>query len=159
MADPHWTSYVGMVTGISGAIMGFISYRRSNSLKSLDLRLELRKAVNQLHQKTKQTNELIIEANKSRRAVASAMGQFRSGRMELWDKDVEADQQLLTNLNAETPDESEAFSGLTAEALEAKLVEVHRIHGEITSVSEKYAAAIEEDNEMRRHIRNSKGRA
>ena len=49
MTDPHWTSYVGMVadivgaiTGISGAIMGYISYRKSNEIESLGLRLELR---------------------------------------------------------------------------------------------------------------------
>jgi len=43
MAAPNWVSYVGMVTGISGAIMGYISYRRSGQIKALDLRLELAK--------------------------------------------------------------------------------------------------------------------
>ncbi len=48
MAEPHWMGYIGMVTGIVGAftgiadaIMGYLSYKKSSSLKSLDLRLEL----------------------------------------------------------------------------------------------------------------------
>ena len=32
MAEPHWTSYVGMVTGAIGAVMGFIAYWRSNKI-------------------------------------------------------------------------------------------------------------------------------
>jgi len=52
MAEPHWTAYVGIVTGaigavtgIAGAIMGFIGYRRSTAIKALDLRLDLRKGI------------------------------------------------------------------------------------------------------------------
>ncbi|RMD18436.1 hypothetical protein EA837_03210, partial [Klebsiella pneumoniae] len=50
MANPSWTDYVGvvtglvgMMTGISGAVMGYLGYRRSNQIKALDLRLALRK--------------------------------------------------------------------------------------------------------------------
>ena len=30
MADSNWASYVGMVTGVIGAVMGYISYRKSH---------------------------------------------------------------------------------------------------------------------------------
>ncbi|BDD94274.1 MULTISPECIES: hypothetical protein [unclassified Pandoraea] len=43
MAD--WTGYVGVVTGVAGMAMGFRGYRRSNQIKALDLRLELRKGL------------------------------------------------------------------------------------------------------------------
>jgi len=43
MVNPSWTDYVGavagvvgMLTGIFGAIMGYIGYRRSNQIKALD---------------------------------------------------------------------------------------------------------------------------
>ena len=83
MTEPHWTSYVGMatgiigaITGVSGAIMGYVSYRRSNRLKSLDLRLELRKAVNELQSNFSQIEKLIEYANQSRVAVFAARGFF-----------------------------------------------------------------------------------
>lgn len=34
-----------MVTGIAGAIMGYVSYRKSSQIKALDLRIELKRAV------------------------------------------------------------------------------------------------------------------
>jgi hypothetical protein len=47
MAEPHCTGYVGIatgivgsITGIAGEIMGYVSYRRSNNIKALDVRLE-----------------------------------------------------------------------------------------------------------------------
>lgn len=50
MLDPSTDSYVGMVTGVIGAvtgvaggILGYIGYRKTNEIKSLDLRIELKK--------------------------------------------------------------------------------------------------------------------
>jgi len=155
MADPHWTSYVGMVTGIAGAIMGFISYRKVNSFKSLDLRLELRKSVNDLRQKYKQLNDLMIYANKSRRAVFSATGNLRSGRMKLWEQQVEEDTNSLTEMEKQFPEAVETFNTLSTEELEAKLVEIHNIQGSLLSLIERYTTEIESDDETRRHIRDT----
>lgn len=126
MTDPHWTSYVGMVTGISGAIMYYISYRRSNKLKSLDLRLKLRKAVNELQQKHKDTNDIIIYADKSRNAVTSATGNMLSGRMKIWESAIEADTQALNTIANDLPDKKETFTNLNTEQLESKLVQIHQ---------------------------------
>src|SRR5690606_29924596 len=104
MADPHWTSYIGMITGISGAIMGFISYRRSNKLKALDLRLELRKSLNDLYLDHENAESLIALANKSRRAVASAAGSFGSGRMQIWDANVRMDTEKLETMKQYFPE-------------------------------------------------------
>ena len=157
MADPHWTSYVGMVTGISGAIMGFISYRKSNSLKSLDLRLVLRKAINELYLKHKQVTDLIVYSNNSRKAVASATGRLRSGSMKVWEEAVESDTNILNGLKGDFPDINESFAGLKAEELESKLVVIHSKQGEINSLFEKYTAEVATDNETRRHIRDTHG--
>lgn len=52
MADPDLLGYTGAITGVIGAIsgiagsvLGYIAYRRSDQLKALDLRLELRKGL------------------------------------------------------------------------------------------------------------------
>lgn len=157
MADPHWTSYVGMVTGIFGAIMGFMSYLRSYSFKSLDLRLELRKSVKDIHQMYTQLNMLIINSNKSRCAVASAKGYFYSGKMELWAQQVEKDTDSLRKIKDKFPESEESFTSLSAENLESKLVEIHNIQGSLLTLIEKYTSEIESDNEARRHIRDTHG--
>ena len=157
MAAPDWISYVGMATGISGTIMGFISYRRSNSFKSLDLRLELRKSVNELYQKHSQLNDQIIYANKSRKAVAAATGNLGSGRMKLWEQQIEKDTNYLKDIQAQLPKKDEMFIGLAAEKLESKLVEVHNIQGDLSRLIEKYTSEITSDDETRRHIRDTHG--
>jgi hypothetical protein len=50
MSDLTWLGYVGAVsgaigtvTGVAGAVMGFIGFQNSRAMKSLDLRLALRK--------------------------------------------------------------------------------------------------------------------
>src|SRR6266508_6461106 len=42
------TGLIGGITGIAGLVVGYIGYRRSQQIKALDLRLELRKQVSDL---------------------------------------------------------------------------------------------------------------
>jgi len=126
MADPHWTSYVGMVTGIAGAIMGCVSYRRSNSIKSLDLRLELRKAINEVEIRIPQIEKLIKDANKLRKKVASKTRGLYSGMMVKWEEEVEADKNKLAQLSESVPKSEENYDKLNLQELESKLIEVHK---------------------------------
>jgi len=110
MAEPHWTGYVGMATGIigaikgiAGAITGYISYRRSNRLKSLDLRLELHKRISDVHTYLNGLKELIDKANRSRQAVFSAGGMSRSGAMVKWQDEVAADKAKSGELLKRSP--------------------------------------------------------
>ena len=160
MSEPDWMGYVGMatgiigaVTGISGAIMGYVSYRRSNSLKSLDLRIELRKAINVAQSNLQQLEKLIEYANKSREAVASATGRFKSGMMEKWKHEVEADKSAVKQLFQNTPAADKSYDNLNPKALESTLVEVHRLQVQIDELSKKYDAAVRADDEERKHIR------
>ena len=147
------TGIIGAVTGISGAIMGYVSYRRSNSLKSLDLRIELRKAINVAQSNIQQLEKLIEYANKSREAVASATGRFKSGMMEKWKQEVEADKGALKQLFQNAPAADKSYDNLTPKALESTLVEVHRLQVQIDELSKKYDAAVRADDEERKHIR------
>jgi hypothetical protein len=160
MSGPNWTSYVGMVTGIigaitgiTGAIMGYISYRRSNRLKSLDLRLELRRSISDLHSDINRLRKLIDNANGSRRAVMSAKGMFQSGAMEKWKNEVKADRTKIGELFKSAPDAESAYDTLDAGALESELVVVHKLSSEIKSFLDKYSDAIRFDDEQRRQIR------
>jgi hypothetical protein len=160
MAEPHWTSYVGMVTGIigaitgvSGAIMGYVSYRRSASLKSLDLRLELRKAVNDMQSGLFQLEQLIEHANSSREAVAAATGRYRSGMMAKWRQDVETDKSTAKQLSQQAAATEKDYDNLTPKELESTLVEVHRLQVQVNELRNKYDAAVRADDKEREHIR------
>ena len=91
MADPHWTSCVGMgtgiigaITGVAGAIMGYISYKKSSQNKALDLRLELKRAVANINSDFKILHEQMIDGDKSRMKVSAAIGTLKYGNMVMW---------------------------------------------------------------------------
>lgn len=160
MAEPHWTSYVGMitgiigaVTGIAGAIMGYVSYRKSNSLKSLDLRLELRKAVNDLCATLLQLEMLIENANRSREAIGTAKGLLKSGVMEKWKKDVEDDEKTVKKLLYDSPSVDDNYNDLDPKELESKLVVIHRLQVQTDELKSKYDLAIIADDEDRKKLR------
>jgi hypothetical protein len=86
MADSTWLSYVGVVTGLIGAItgvavatMGFISYRRSGQMKAQDMRVELRKATNDLRTTVQNLIPLLESAKRSHTNIAAATGLGGSG--------------------------------------------------------------------------------
>lgn len=157
MPEPGWIEYVaigtGVITGIAGAIMGYVSYRRSNSFKSLDLRMELKKAVNTTQSGLQGLEKLIEYAFRSRRAVASAKGTLRSGMTERWAKEIEEDTHTVKLLfqNARAADEN--YDELTPKELESRLVEVHRLQVQIDQLRSKYEAAVRADDEERNHIK------
>ena len=160
MPTPEWAHYVAMatgvigaLTGISGAIMGYVSYKKSNSLKSLDLRVELRKALNVGHARLQQLAKLIEYANKSRQAVASAKGRYQSGMMEKWKQEVEADNNVLKALTQTMPALDKRYDDLNCNTLESMLVDVHRLHVQLDDLIGKYNAAVRADNEDRNDIR------
>jgi hypothetical protein len=160
MAEPHWTGYVGMVTGligavtgIAGAIMGYISYRKSNRFKALELRLELRKAVSDVHADLPQLKELIDKANKSRQAVAAARGMHGSGAMEVWKNSIKADKVEMGGLFKRAPKVESTYDTLEIKELESELIAVHKLQGEIRGLRDKYLEAIRSDDENRKQIR------
>lgn len=157
MQTHDWMSYVGIIagaigaiTGVSGAVMGYVSYRRSNKIKTLDLRIELRKALNNLHESLHNIDALIAKADASKRAVAAARGYFRSGRMERWNNDVESDKAELSRLDKGVPEVDESFSNLDESELESKLVELHKMQVRANGMLGKYESSLRSDDEERR---------
>jgi exopolyphosphatase/pppGpp-phosphohydrolase len=157
MTEPHWTGYVGMVagiigtiTGVAGAIMGYVSYKRSNSHKSLDLRIDLKKAVSNVQSDLAQLEKLIEQANQSRVALAGVMGMLRSGMMEKWKQEIEVDNATVRHLVRNAPAANENYDDLTIKQLESRLVEVYRLQVQVDELRKKYEAALQADEEMRR---------
>ena len=152
MSDPHWTSYVGMASGVIGAIAGVIAYRRSNKIKSLDLRLELRKAVVELQASYSELDGLMDRSHRSRTNVSAARGRTGFGETEEWNRDVETDRATVAQLSEAIPNDGEEFKTLNAEELESKLVDIHKTQGEVNQIRDKYHAALLEDDRQRDHI-------
>ena len=163
MAEPHWTGYVGMFTGLigaitgsSGAIMGYISYRKSNRFMAQSLRLELRKAVSDVHADLDRLKTLIDDANKSRQAVFLARGMFRSKAMEMWKNEVKTDKSKIGELFQRSPKLESTYDSLEEKELESELVAVHKFISEIKSLIDRYSEAIGSDDEKRNQILEDK---
>ena len=145
------TGIIGAITGIAGAIMGYVSYRRSNSIKALDLRLELRKAVNEVELGLSKLKELLDYANQSRQRVTSATG--RSGAMEIWKKEFEEDKKKLKQISDNAPKSDTNYDELSPIHLESRLVAIHKLQGQITELTEKYNSSIKSDDDERKQLR------
>lgn len=150
MTDPHWTSYVGMATGILGAILGVISYRRSGQTKKLDLRLALRNALTKAQHDLDGLAELLPYANKSRLAVFSATGRNGSGAMNIWKDEYAKDQERLQAITV--PNADAGIAALAAEALETRIAEVFKIQMKIDALRDKYRAVVASDDAERARL-------
>lgn len=157
MADPHWTGYVGMIsgiigsaTGLVGAILGIKGYRKSNQLKSLDLRVVLKKAITDVRADHKALRKKMVEGNKSRESVAAMLGVLSSSWMNNWKNEFEKDQSTVKKISIELPEIDGGYEKLNPNDLEKKLIEVHGIRAEIRSLSNKYDKEMAEDDERRR---------
>jgi len=161
MSEPQWMAYAGVVsglvgaaTGIGGAVMGWIAYRRSNQIKALDMRLEMRKAVNGVEQIVGELNELLPFANESRKRVMAARGLHGSGAMKVWEEQFRKDHASFRELAARKPS-AEALGDLKPEGLETQLAEAHKLLLALTTLVNKYSASVAEDDQHRAELRQA----
>jgi hypothetical protein len=159
MSEPQWMAYVGAVTGVIGAVtgiggawMGWIAYRRSDQIKALDLRLELRKAINEIEQAIGEVNELLPTARRSRERISAARGS--SGAMEVWQEQYQKDQAAVRELTGRAP-KADTLDDLKPEELEAQLADVHKFQIELSAIMNRYKASIAEDDQHRAEIRQA----
>ena len=159
MADPVWLGYtgaiagvIGAVTGVAGSVLGYIAYRRSDQLKALDLRLELRKNVASLISDASELLPLLEYAQKSKLAVAAATGMYKSGATEKWVSECEVDKTTATSLIEKLPKADEPYAEFSPSDLESKLVEVHSQQDAISRLRKKYEESLATDDKDRAQI-------
>lgn len=143
-------SYVGMVTGIIGAVMGVIAYLRSNQIKKLDLRLELRKGLGDAHEALRILRAVIESAANSRPRVLAMRGLGRSGNAVAWDRAIEVDRAEVERLAALLRSESADFTALSGEQLESEIVAAHKLKASMYTLIEQYRGELAADDEARR---------
>lgn len=153
------TGIIGAITGPAGCVIGWISYRRSQQIKKLDLRLELRKQMSSVSADIEALPPLLERANVSRSAVSAAMGiGAQSSANQIWKSQLEKDITSVHDLVRELPDAEETYQRLRPLELENKLVAIHTLAARAAQLRNKYETALASDDRDREHIRAAAGR-
>lgn len=152
MPDSDWTGYVGMVTGIFGAVMGYLGYRRANQIKKLDLRLELRKGLSEAHTALAEARRIMDYAAQSHRAALAARALGGSGVMVAWNNSHEEDTAAVDRIAASIRGESAGYDSLSEEQLESEIVANHKLSVRLNVLIAKYRDEIAADDDARRLI-------
>ena len=151
---------VGTITGVAGFVLGCVNYRRLRQIKSLDLRLELRRQVLDLHTIVKGLSDLLSRSMQSRTNVRSALGTLGGGDFKTWKTSLASDMTAAGALSSDLPSASDTYKKLKPGDLEAKLVEVHVLTSTATQLRDKYREELAADDRARDHIRaDSRNRA
>lgn len=171
MAVPNWGAYVGLVggivgtvTGIIGAVTGGLAYRRTGQFKVQDLRLELRRADQDLRHLVHGLTDQLTQADGSRRAVLAMQGAIRSGAMDRWAADLAVDMAKVEQMQAGLPESNADYGSLSGALLEQLLVERHDSKIAALAIRDKYLTALGDDDKsrdrhqaLRREIFDKKG--
>lgn len=160
--EPSWGTYVGTITGITGAltgiaglVMGWIAYRRSNQIQTADRRLELNKLRNSAHVAAVGLVDLLPQALRSRRAVLNARGVLHSSMMKQFEQQHQTDSERAKELAAQVPSTDESFDSLSVEEIEAKIVQLHRTKEWIDELVRTYSDHMVDDDRSRSELRNA----
>ncbi|MGO9444001.1 MAG: hypothetical protein ACLPXB_04395 [Thiobacillaceae bacterium] len=160
MVDPLLLNYlgegtgiIGAITGTAGAMMGYVSYRHSEQIKALDLRLELRKAENTLRSIIRDLPTLLDDAKDSRINISAVTGVQGSRTFAQWMENWEADNVTIESLIDKLLDRNEDYDGLSSADLESRLVAAHSIELMATELRQKYQATLLADDEKRKEVR------
>jgi hypothetical protein len=160
MADPAWLSYTGVVTGIigtvtgvAGAALGYVGYKQSREMKTLDLRLQLGQAENEVRICLEHLPPLIQRGMRSRTNVSTAMGLGKSGALQEWLGLCSADLEFVRSLTSQLPAADDGYVDLTPAELTAKVVKLHELGLHASRVAKKYDIAFIEDDKAREQVR------
>ena len=154
-----WVSYVslglsilGAVSGCLGTALGWRGYRRVGQMKTLDLRLELRRTDTEIRNLVLALPELLNRAEQSRERILAASGSAESGAMQICRNELrdagQRQQRIAQALPAADPD----YRGYSPEALEQELVRRHAALGEAKEIASKYEGWLADDNQARAHL-------
>jgi hypothetical protein len=97
------TGTIGTITGTAGAVLGYKGYRRSQEMKALDLRLELRKAEVDYRRSVGELPELLRQARQSRQAVLAGLGTLHTGAFKAWVEQWEKDNATAKAMGETLP--------------------------------------------------------
>jgi hypothetical protein len=142
---------IGSITGVVGMVMGGLGYWKSSQVKSLDLRLELRKRLGDAHHALRSLPELLDYADGSRHRILAQAGQ--GGAVVRWETDLATDRAAIGNIAAAVRDEDANFDALSDCQLEAEIAAAHKQALRLEGFVSKYRETVAADDDRRRDIR------
>lgn len=151
---PHWTAYVGMVTGMAGIVLAIWGHLRVNKLRRVDewrvAAIELGKA----RAKLDTLPEQIADALKSRISVGVAAGHgSNSSSMKLFKKQTDDDIARVAELTRTTdPLSTDQLKNFSAEKLAKTRIEISSVRDEADTIWRKYERSAEQDDRQREQL-------
>ncbi len=152
MSEPTWisvtgiaTGLIGAITGVAGSIMGFVSLKKVNAIKAIDLRIELKKLSSAVRVSLEELDARMRQSDLSRRRSLAARGMFKSSMMDQWQARLEEDQQKVSSLTSEIAKAMADVDALGIEHLEHRLAYMHETLLRIQSLAESYKEALDSD--------------
>ncbi len=155
MAAPDWVSYTGMLTGLAGAVVAILAFKRSGEIKSLDLRVSCKKDIVELDELIDSLRSTFEKSKESRPRILSAIGKFRSGSMVVWQQQVDADMNTIQELLNRRDTIQPKIDQTDPVRLEALLVNVHEIKVKVISLLDKYENELKKDEIESNRLKDS----
>ena len=152
------TGIVGMITGVTGAWLGYLGYRRSGRMRALDLRLELRKAETATRAILEQLPALINRAQASRTSAHVSGGSFGSSNQAAWIQECEEVRADVDGLLKELPATGDDYRTLSPEELESRLVAIDVLQGKASRIRDKCHGTIVADEKWRESLQATQHR-
>ncbi len=146
-------AFVGAITGVSAILISINANKKVNDIKSLDLRVELKKDIVTLKKEFEELKSIIVLANQSREAISAAKGVFNSGMMEKWKRDIITDTEIINNIKGGLPRSEEECQSYSLVQLESELINIHSLLFDIRSLSEKYKKTMQSDEKDSDYLR------
>ena len=146
------TGTIGSISGIAGAWIAYVSYRKTEQLKSIDLRGELGKLLVDLQQDIESLPAQIENADRSRERVTSAVGGRSSGAMQKWKAEVEADRLKIPGLNEALSVLRNAPPSRSLTSIQSSIVEAYRLQSSVRELQERYRSALAKDDQLRAQL-------
>ncbi|HEX4333429.1 MAG TPA: hypothetical protein VH040_14900 [Usitatibacter sp.] len=148
------TGGIGAVCGIAAIVVSTMSYRRVSEMKSLDLRLELRKVLKEIDADEGALHGLLEHAHESHVRVLNATGRNRSGEEQAFEEAFQSDKGSLASMAASRPRVNEnGLNRYSSVELERYIADLHGYGLSLARLSEKYQSILASDDERRRDLR------
>lgn len=144
---------VGAITGVIGSIISIKSYKNVQKVKSLDLRLALKREVSFVRSQLEEAEELLPRSYESRLRVLSALGRLQSGESVNWKATYEKDLATIQSgsLNFERTEKNIQTDSYSA--LEEKLDSIEQTKLQIMQIVSKYRETLKQDDQERVRLR------
>lgn len=146
---------IGSVLGVGGAWLAHSACRRSQEMKALDLRLEIRKALHTLNHGVGKLEDQLALAFKSRMLNAAASGSLKSGSMVNWRAQFDVDTAGLNDLKHALEVLSPDLAQRSLRDMEALLTELDAQAHQVKALLDRYRNSVAEDDRLRERARAS----